>query len=231
MKKVLFAIVALALLTSCKFDVTRSVTVDSNVEESRQLKNFERIAMLGSMDVKYAQADTFSVKVNGPSDIIKKVETIVEGNVLKIKMKDSNRIIHFGDVDSGNVTVYFTSPDFLSVSLMGSGDFMSVLPLDTDTLTIDLKGSGDIYFKNVICDRIDASVIGSGDVTVNKVKTQQARLDVIGSGDIDMGFDNSGSVDAQVKGSGDITMKGTVRQMNKLVRGTGDIDTDDLQVK
>ena len=62
MKKVLFAIVALALLTSCKFDVTRSVTVDSNVEESRQLKNFERIAMLGSMDVKYAQADTFSVK-------------------------------------------------------------------------------------------------------------------------------------------------------------------------
>ena len=68
-------------------------------------------------------------------------------------------------------------------------------------------------------------------MTVDKVKTQQARLDVIGSGDIDMGFDNSGSVDAQVKGSGDITMKGTVRQMNKLVRGTGDIDTDDLQVK
>ena len=231
MKKVLFAIVALALFASCKFDVTKSVTVGPNVEESRQLKNFERIALFGSMDVKYAQADSFSVKVNGPSDIVEKVETIVEGNVLKVKVKDGNRFVHFGSIDSGNVTVYVTSPDFLGINLMGSGDFMSVSPLDTDTLTIDLKGSGNIYFKDIICDRVDVSLIGSGDVEVNNVKTQQARLDVIGSGDIDMGFDNSGSVDAQVKGSGDITMKGTVRQMNKLVRGSGDIDTDDLRIK
>ena len=231
MKKLVFAIMAIASLTSCKFDVTRSVTVDSNVEESRQLKNFERITLQGAMDVKYMQADSFSVKVNAPADVVKKVETIVEGNVLKVKMKDGNNIIHFGSVDSGNITVYVTSPDFLGVNLMGSGDFMSVRPLDTDTLTVALRGSGDIYFKDVICDRVDVSLIGSGDVTVGNVKTQQAHLDLIGSGDIDMNFDNSGSVDAQVKGSGDITLKGTVKQMNKQVRGSGDIDTDDLQVR
>ena len=231
MKKLVFAMMATALLTSCKFDVTKTVSVGPNIEESRQLKNFERIMLLGSMDVKYAQADSFSVKVNGPADAVKKVETILEGNVLKVKIKDGDHIIHFGSTDSGNTTVYVTSPDFLGISLMGSGDFMSVRPLDTDTLSIELKGSGDIHFKDVICDQVNVSVIGSGDVSVGNIKTQQARLDLIGSGDIEMNFDNSGAVDAQVKGSGDITLKGTVKQMNKLVRGSGDIDTDDLQVK
>ena len=231
MKKIVFAMMAVALLTSCKFDVTKTVTVGPNVEDVRQLKNFERITLMGSLDVKYAQANNFSVKVNGPEDVVKKVETTVEGNMLTVRMKDGNRIIHFGSNDSGNTTVYVTSPDFLGISLMGSGDFLCVKPLDTDTLTIDLKGSGDIYFKDVICDRINASVIGSGDVSVSKVKTQQAFLDVVGSGDIEMNFDNSGAVNAQVKGSGDIDLKGTVKQINKQVRGSGDIDTDDLQVK
>lgn len=231
MKKIVFAMMAIALLTSCKFDVTKSVTAGPNVEEVRQLKNFERIIQMGSMDVKYAQADSYSVKVNGPADVVKKVETTVDGNVLTIKVKDGNRIVHFGSIDTGNLTVYVTSPDFLGISLMGSGDFMCVKPLDTDTLTIDLKGSGDIHFKDVICDRINASVIGSGDVSVSKVKTQQAFLDVVGSGDIEMNFDNSGAVNAQVKGSGDIDLKGTVKQINKQVRGSGDIDTDDLQVR
>ena len=231
MKKIVFAMMAVALLTSCKFDVTKTVTVGPNVEDVRQLKNFERITLMGSLDVKYAQANNFSVKVNGPEDVVKKVETTVEGNMLTVRMKDGNRIIHFGSNDSGNTTVYVTSPDFLGISLMGSGDFLCVKPLDTDTLTIDLKGSGDIYFKDIICDRVNVSLIGSGDVKVGNVKTQQAQLDLIGSGDIEMNFDNSGAVDAQVKGSGDITLKGTVKHMNKQVRGSGDIDTDDLQVK
>ena len=231
MKKIVFAMMAVALLTSCKFDVTKTVTVGPNVEDVRQLKNFERITLMGSLDVKYAQANNFSVKVNGPEDVVKKVETTVEGNMLTVRMKDGNRIIHFGSNDSGNTTVYVTSPDFLGISLMGSGDFLCVKPLDTDTLDIELKGSGDIYFKDVICDRVNVSLIGSGDVKVGNVKTQQAQLDLIGSGDIEMNFDNSGAVDAQVKGSGDITLKGTVKHMNKQVRGSGDIDTDDLQVK
>ena len=94
-----------------------------------------------------------------------------------------------------------------------------------------MKGSGDIYFKDVICDRVNVSVVGSGDVSVNTVKTQQARLEVIGSGDIEMGFDNSGEVDAQVKGSGDIELKGTVRKMNQRRFGSGDIDTEELIVR
>lgn len=231
MKRIVFAMMAVAVLTSCKFDVTKTVTVESTAEEPRFLKGFERIQLMSSLDVKYAQADSFSVRVHAPKDVIKKVETTVENNTLKVGMKRGSSFIHIGGASSDGVTVYVTSPDFLGISLMGSGDFMCVRPLDTDTLSIDLKGSGDIYFKDVICDRVNVSVVGSGDVSVNTVKTQQARLEVIGSGDIEMGFDNSGEVDAQVKGSGDIELKGTVRKMNQRRFGSGDIDTEELIVR
>lgn len=231
MKRIVFAIMAVALLTSCKFDVTKTVTVKSSAEEPRFLKGFERVQLMGSMNVKYAQADSFSVRVHAPQDVIKKIETTVEGNTLKVNVKRGTSIIHIGSVDSDDVIVYVTSPDFLGITLMGSGDFMCVHPLDTDTLDIELKGSGDIYFKDIICDRVNVSVVGSGDVSLGKIQTQGARLDLIGSGDIETFFDNSGEVNAQLKGSGDIEMKGTVRKMNKLVRGSGDIDTDELIVK
>ena len=230
MKRIFFAMMAIAMLTSCKIDVTKSVTRDSFTEERRPLKGFERIQLMGSLDVKYAQADSFSVRVSAPSDVLPKVSTTVENNTLKVGMKHGTSIINLG-VNTANIRVYVTSPDFLGISLMGSGDFMSLSPLDTDTLSIDLKGSGDIYFKDVICDRVNASLVGSGDVKVDRMRTQQAQLDVVGSGDMEMSFDNSGVVDAQVKGSGDINLKGTVRKVNSQVRGSGDIDTDDLTVK
>ena len=235
-----------ALLTSCNIHIDK--TVSSYVEVSRPLTGFERISMTGAMDVEYIQADSFSVKVQGPNvDEIMKVETEVEGNELRISMKNGSHFLHFGDSNADDIKVLVTSPDFLGISLMGSGDFLSAQPLDTDTLTIELrgsgdirfqdviceelKGSGDIRFTDVICDQVSVSLIGSGDVSMDRVQTQWGQLDLIGSGDIDVFFDQSGEVNAQVKGSGDIEMKGTVRKMNKLVRGSGDIDTDELMVR
>lgn len=230
MKRIIFSLMTVALLTSCNIHVNK--TVSSYVEESRPLTGFERIAMMGAMDVEYIQADSFSVKVQASNvDEVMKVETVLEGNELKISMKNGSRFLHFGDTNADDIKVLVTSPDFLGISLMGSGDFLSARPLDTDTLTIELRGSGDIRFTDVICDQVSVSLIGSGDVSMDRVQTQWGQLDLIGSGDIDVFFDQSGEVNAQVKGSGDIEMKGTVRKMNKLVRGSGDIDTDELMVR
>jgi hypothetical protein len=234
MKKVLLlSVVAFGMLTSCAcsgLKVRYSKTEPQAMHE-RDLKDFERIELQGSLDVKYTQNDSFSVRVEAPVKVLHDVETYVTGNKLVVRMKGEGKLINLGVSDADDVTVYVTSPDFLGISLMGSGDFLSAQPLDTDTLTIELRGSGDIRFQDVICDQVNVSLIGSGDVSLDRVQTQWGQLDLIGSGDIDVFFDNSGEVNAQVKGSGDIEIKGTVRKMNKLVRGTGDIDTDELMVR
>ena len=113
----LIALVALGMLTSCScnglnvnFAKTRPLA-----EETRQIKGFERIELLGSLDVRYCQADSFSVLVKAPADVIKDVETRVDGNKLVVNMKGTNNIINIGVSNSENVTVYdsFISGEYL----------------------------------------------------------------------------------------------------------------------
>ena len=228
MKKVLLAVVTLGMLTSCMhFHFTKTEPL---ALEERQLKGFERIEQLGSLDVEYMQADTFSVRVEAPVDALKDVETVVEGNTLVVKMRGDGKLLNFGVSDADDVTVYVASPDFLGIELKGSGEFKSHGIVDTDNLDIVLNGSGDIVLDDVICDKVNVSLVGSGDVDVKHVKTLWAGVQLVGSGDVKMQFDNSGTVEATLTGSGDITLKGNVKDYKYDVRGSGDMNTAGLTV-
>ena len=185
MKKVLFAVLALVMLASCScrgFNASWHKS-EAHGEQTRKITGFERIALQGSLDVKYKQADSFMVKVSAPVEVINDVETRVEGNVLKIRMKDEGKFLRFRLSDSDDVTVYVSSPDFLGVTLQGSGDFLCQGLLDTDNLDIEVQGSGDIEFDKIICDKVDVSVLGSGDVELKRVKALQSKNEVVGSGE------------------------------------------------
>ena len=232
MKKGLLAVFALGMLASCSCSGlnVRFTHSEPQAAEERALTGFERIELFGSLDVKYQQADSFSVRVEAPVEVLKKVETSVDGNKLVVKMKGDGNFINFGVADSRNVTVYVTSPDFLGIMLKGSGDFECLRLLDTDNLEISLQGSGDISFDDVICDQVDVSLVGSGDVDVKNVKAQRSYINLVGSGDVKMNFDNSGMVEANLTGSGDITLNGKVKRYNSHVRGSGDMNTGGLMI-
>ena len=221
-------LIGLTSCTSCK--VSRWHVETSQASETRELSGFERIELQGSLDVKYQQADSFSVEVSAPEKYLDKVETIVEGNRLVLRMKGDGKFINFGVSDGDGVKVYVTSPDLIGVTLRGSGDFECVHLVDTDNLDITLNGSGDIKFADVICDRVNVSLVGSGDVDMREVKTLWAGVSVVGSGDVKMRFENSGKVEANITGSGDITLKGTVSNYQYNVRGSGDMHTEELKI-
>ena len=236
MKKVflsLIALVALGMLTSCScnglnVNFTRTKPL---VERTRQIKGFERIELQGSLDVKYCQADSFSVLVKAPADVIKDVETRVDGNKLVVNMKGSNKFLNIGVSDSEDVTVYVTSPDFIGIELKGSGDFKCKGLLDTDKLDISLNGSGDIEFDDIICDEVNVSLVGSGDVEVKNVKMLRSNVNLVGSGDIKVKYDDSGKVEANLTGSGDIELTGEVTEYKSNVRGSGDMHRNGLLVR
>lgn len=250
MKKMVVSLLAVSALTACT-NVKWHADEEETVRERRALTGFERVELLGPLDVKYEQADTFSVWVKAPKEHIKYVETRVDGNKLVVNMKGEGKIINFGMHDGDGVTVYVTSPDFLGVVLKGSGDFDCKRHLDTDRLDIQVKGSGDVEFNDVICDRIDVSLVGSGDVEVKNLVTRRSGIELVGSGDIKMNqrqagqtdivlkgsgdvmlhLDDCGTVNASVYGSGDITLRGQADRVVSNTRGSGDIDTSRLTVR
>ncbi len=248
MKKVLLAAMALMALTA---SAKVNAGDEPKVEEKRSLKGFERIEQKGSLDVKYQQGTVFSVVVKAPKSVLKRVDTRVEGNKLVIGMKGSNKIFNFSSAKGDDVTVYVVSPDLIGVELNGSGNFECKKHLDTDSLDLSLKGSGDMEFTDIICDRIKVSLVGSGEMDIKKVITQQSAVSLIGSGDVKVSqqrakqtkielkgsgdvkvnFQNCGSVESHLLGSGDITLTGDVTSHKYYKRASGDYDTEHLTIK
>ncbi|MCR5270682.1 MAG: DUF2807 domain-containing protein [Prevotella sp.] len=221
------------LCTSCHFRINTEMDMTEN---RTHVRDFEKIEVLGAMDVEYVQGDSFEVKVVGRGSELNKVETVVKDHTLQIRMNDSYSvhrfgIVSFGNSSSDNVKVMVMSPDLIGVTMSGSGNFDCDGMLDTDVLDIKLNGSGDVEFKDVICDQINVRLVGSGDVEVKKVKTLMSDLELIGSGDIKMKFDDAKAVKARLIGSGDIELSGNVDMLNSSAHGSGDLNTDKLTVK
>lgn len=252
MKKFLFLLAAVAVLTSC-VQLERG---GKRVAKKMPLNGFERIEVNGVVDVKYVQSDSFFVRVSAPERLASKVTARVEGRQLIVGSDGADGQLNLQNLtininhDDG-IVFYVGSPDLTAVTVNGSGDFECEQRLDTDRLSILLKGSGDVEFHDIICDHITVSLIGSGDVEVKHVEAQTSSVELIGSGDVEMGlykvgetrlqlrgsgdieasFADCRQVEAHIAGSGDIELKGDVDRLTSSVAGSGDLHTKKLRVK
>ncbi len=253
MKKwMLFLMIALPMVASSCTETKTTVTGSGRqvTDHRNGVTGFEAIEINGSFDVVYRQANTFHVSVRGPQKLVSKVETTVSNGRLKIGSKKSRSFFGFNS-DSDDVTVVVSSPDLTGVFLKGSGDFKCDGHVDTDNMKLELRGSGDIEIKSLICDNIQVmlfgsgdidlpnvtarhssiSLIGSGDIDITQHRVDTTDMDLKGSGDIDLKVVDCGTIESQVIGSGEINIGGTARQERHEVKGSGDVYTRKLFLK
>lgn len=220
--------------------------------EVRPLTGFETIMISGSPSVYYTQADSFSVVVKGPEHVVADILTDVNDKQLVVRNRGKIGVLNFSRFDDEEVGVYVTSPDLTSIQLNGSGDFEAKQRVDTDNMTIVLRGSGDIDFKDIICDHCTTELVGSGDIEIGRLDSHTSTVSLIGSGDIklkqwnvretEVTLRGSGDIaldfvegcrtaDCQLTGSGDITLRGHIGQYKGQKRGSGEIDTQKLSIE
>ena len=257
MKKInmMHSVVLLACVLICSSCMNErklmSVFDSEKITERRAHDGFERIEILGSPTVYYAQADSFSVCVKGPKSMVDDIITEVDGHTLKVRNRGKIGIFNISVGDDDQTAVYVTSPDLTRVQLNGSGDFISNGRIDTDRATFVLRGSGDIDVEDIICDECEVELVGSGDFNINRLEAKDVSVSLIGSGDIEVNLCNvettsialkgSGDietvfkegcrhVDCELQGSGDIKLAGAVSRFNQHKVGSGNIDSSRLIV-
>lgn len=226
MKKLVFLLLGAALLTSCYYEQRRQ---GPQVTSVRGVRPFNRIEVRGVCDVKYEQGDTFAVRVVGRRERVNSVRTTFVGQTLFVDMDNRDKLMSIGRWRHAPV-IYVTSPDLLSVRLLGAGDFEAPGTVDTDTLDVYLKGVGDVTFGHVVCDAFRGTVYGTGDMDIKRLTATQSDLLLQGVGDLDVNFRNCGTARCTLRGTGDIELSGTLRRLVKTVQSTGDIDTEKLTV-
>lgn len=224
---------------------------DQVVTESRPVKDFEKIEISGSPNVYYTQADSFSVRVKCSKEGQENILTDVEHGTLTIRNRGKMGILNVVIHDEDQAEIYVTSPDLVGVRLNGSGDFSSEKRVDTDVMEIMLRGSGDIRFRDLICDDCQVDLIGSGNIDINRLEAKETAASLIGSGDLSLelwrvlstrlGLKGSGdinvrfnegcqTVDCELRGSGDIELSGVVRHFSQQKTGSGDVHVDKLRM-
>ena len=206
------------------------------VTEARNTSDYERIHVVGSMNVKLVSGTEGNIKVAAESNLQEYILTEVKNGTLKIStekgvnlqtrkdllitvpVKSVNDISLTG---SGDIwTQDQLSEERLSVSVTGSGDM--VLDIQTNYLKGHVTGSGDIKIKGST-DNFECNVTGSGDFDAFDLRAKNVEARVSGSGDVMVYA--SPSLKANVSGSGDIVYKGDPEKQSFKTNGSGSVSS------
>ena len=206
------------------------------VSENRTLEGFDKIELSGSADVFISQGSDYLVRVETDENILPLVETKVQGSELEIGLKKNTSIRK-----TSGINVYVTMPSLLSVEVSGAGNISSNDTFTSGSFDIEVSGSGDLYFQNIITNDFTLDISGSGDVEVSSAETTSTQdIRISGSGDLNLvdmpttdskvkisGSGNAklnviNSLDVEISGSGDVRYMG-YPTVNTDITGSGDV--------
>jgi len=173
MKKVLFFTFVIAALSAC-----HQMHGSGNViTENRTPGNFTGIDVGSAFDVELTTGSPTQVRVEADDNVIKYIETSVEGNTLNIKMKDGFTF------DNGYSKIYITAPAINNINSSGAAKVNIIGALNnTSKITLEASGAANI---NGAIDAPEVSAVSSGAANINVTgSTKNYKVEASGSSNI-----------------------------------------------
>lgn len=224
------------LLLSVFFIISIMLVASAQKGRVYVVQNFIGISYSLPVNLQVSISDKYEVKASGPAEDIDNIVVEKNGNSITIKSK-SNR--HRFDSDT---RLYVSLPVLSKISMSGSGNISVNGVVKSESLTVDLAGSGDIQFQAMDINKASISVAGSGNVKLkDSSKATYGIYRVAGSGDIsftalqakkvDVNIAGSGNVKAfasedlnvKIAGSGNLTCTGSPKNVEKMKFGSGSV--------
>jgi hypothetical protein len=209
MKRLVFILLSAALLPAISVNVSAQ-------EQSRQVSGFNAIASAGPFNVHIKMDGNESVKVEADADIINDIETVVEGNTLKIQFKEREYRHH----NIHKAEVYIEAKSLNSLINSGSGSVKVDGVISADNFKAILSGSGNISAV-VKSENLNAVVSGSGSINLSG-STGDAHMVITGSGEIEGKHLKAQSVVGVITGSGNIYIEAE-KSVTGGITGSGSV--------
>jgi hypothetical protein len=237
---ILFQLVNIPLSIFKSIYSTNAPGNTDSITQKINVNSYDEINITGSMDVDLVPGKEGEVTVTAPSNILPYIKAESQNNVLQIytdQWQNFGFVVQFGNNNRTLVTVPIETLNRLTLN--GSGKVQSNIPIVSDNLIVNLRGSGDMVFA-ADTKALEANTAGSGNITITG-KTNNFNSQVFGSGKIEaialeaqnvkVSTSGSGdvrlwavqSLDAATFGSGNISYKGSPIANNIKVSGSGEI--------
>ena len=200
-------------------------------------KDFDTIELSGADDVAVTIGAGFSIRAEGPTEELDKLELVKDRGTLKIGRQRNSVGWNWSEGGKG-VKVYVTLPRLAAAAIAGSGDMsidridggdfsgavagsgdLTIGALKVGVAKLSIAGSGDISASGT-AQAIDVSIAGSGNVAAPRLKAAKADVSIAGSGDVEA--DVNGDASVSIVGSGSAMLGANARcKVSKM--GSGDV--------
>jgi hypothetical protein len=184
-----------------------------------QVGAFDKISLLGSPNVIVTVGGAPSVRAEGDSKLLEKLEVTVENGTLRIGYKKGDWSFGWRK-DRGPVTVHVSAPALTGAEVAGSGD-MKIDKVEGGDFAGEIAGSGEIQLASLRARNASFSIAGSGGVKASGT-AETADFDIAGSGDIQAGGLQVRSAKVSIAGSGNVETRAT-ESANVDIMGSGDV--------
>lgn len=223
------------LATGCNGVIGGAAVEASGVNGQRSFDaaGFDQVGLSGPFDVNVTVGGAASVRADGDTGLIDKMEVKVEGGKLSIGLQPG----YTWSGDGARVTVQVSLPSLAAADIAGSGDMrvsafqaqrftggiagsgtLRLDELQADSATFDIAGSGDIEASGTAREA-GIGIAGSGNARLANLQAERARVSIAGSGDA--AIKATGTANIEIVGSGDVTVTGGARCEVSRV-GSGD---------
>lgn len=215
MKKILTISLFLSLLSlsSCYFPINAVQGNGKIVNKEIIIPNISEIVLKGSGDVFITKGDKPSLFIETDENIFDLLDTQISENRLILDSKET--------ISPSKLIYWITVSKINEIIIDGSGDVMVNEGFNSNNFKSTIKGSGDIFVKNLNTESLKVLISGSGNIKMSG-SCNIASLEVDGSGDIIFNEMESKRVTASINGSGDMKINVT-EYFKAVINGSGDI--------
>ncbi len=204
----IIAVSLLLLFSSCREIFAKRIRGNGNITtQARSAGQFNSVDVSGSIDVYVKQDSSSSIKVEADENLQQYIETIDDGNVLRIKTEEGYNLR-----SSRQIKVYVSSAVFKRFEASGACDIFSEGKISSSSdIDLGLSGSCEVTM-DINAPKVSADVSGTCTVKL-KGETKDFKLQGSGSTDVkcfdliaeNVDLDISGAGDAEVYASGKLS--------------------------
>lgn len=186
------------------------------ISQDRDITGFTRIEVRGAIELELTAGKDHSISIRTRENRMEDVITELDGDTLVIDMEDGRRNSWWDDAD---VEVTITMPMLAELEVLGAVDG-EIYAVDSEELEIDVRGAAEVDIEGT-CGTLTLDVKGAGDIDADRLKCKDVEVDVKGAGSASVFA--SESIDARVSGVASISVYGEPKDVRKHAGGLSSI--------
>ena len=215
---VIGAMLVLGACTSAGGEEGESGEARSTGQRNFEVGAFESVSLDGGHDVVVTVGGAPSVRAEGDSEAIERLDIRVENGRLRIGQRREGWFS--GRRHRGGVTIHVTAPSLNGAAIAGAGD-LRIDRVQAQAFEAEIAGSGDIEIGTLQARRASFSIAGAGGIRASGT-ADETRVDIAGSGSVGLEQLRARRASVSIAGSGDVRLNAT-EEVDGSILGSGDV--------